>query len=999
VAVIETEGVQTALSPTSALPEGLWRDLVASSPELTLVTDHALVIRFASDSMLEMAGVDPATALGVPLARVIHRDDWDRVLRSLHDLFAHCGTIEVDCRARFADRGWLDVNVRARAIDHRGRTWIVMSARDVTLDRHNEAALARKVQLEHLLEKVQRRFIHVVPAEIDDAIEWALREIGQFLGADRGFVLRYDLIARNESMTHEWCEVGAVPEIDSYRDVSFDLVPIGIDRSLAGEVIAIPDIARLGGTWSVDRDFLLAEGLKSLLEFPIIIGGTATGSLGFDWTQTLATWTSDDLVALGMFSSSFAQLLDRKSTAIELDRTLDQLRMGFEGSPVPLTLIDLDGTILRVNDELCELVGFSAEDLEGRSAEVLVARAEHGGTSGWEIFAASPVVSGGDEIERPVQVELHTGHGRRAWGEIVPRAIVGSDGRPISFVVRVDDVTSVRAAEAALDESEARFAALVNNLPIPVMRMDPGGKTVFANPAADDLLPRLPDGGFNLPESTESLLQRHRAAAVESGQPQTAYFELDTDEGRRYHVGRFVPESGSDGITRSLLLFSMDLTERLQHESELDHRATHDPLTDLPNRSAFLADLSSALAGLVHEPGLIGVLFFDLDRFKVVNDSLGHGAGDELLVAIGQRLRGGLQPGDVIARLGGDEFTVLLQGRTNLAELVEAGEMLQRRLAQPVEVAGRTISISCSIGISTASEGNESPVEMMQWADAAMYQAKEHGRNRISVFDDALAAEVRGRLELDQRLRNAVEQQQFEVHYQPEIDLADGRVLGAEALLRWRTDDGLISAAEFIDLAEETGLIIPIGLWVLEEACRQAASWVARWPDRALTVRVNLSARQLDDGRLVEQVADVLERTGLSPQRLCLEITETAIMADAEASRRLLERLDRLGVSLAVDDFGTGYSSLAYLKQFPVDVLKIDRSFVDGLPRDAEDSAIVATIIRLAESLGMDVTAEGIETVEQAQTLTEMGCGKGQGFHFARPMPVDDFVRHLEAHG
>jgi diguanylate cyclase (GGDEF)-like protein/PAS domain S-box-containing protein len=982
--VIEFEGVQTAPSQKRALPDALWRDLVASSPELTLVTDHGLVIRFASDSMLQMAGIEPEAALGVPLARVIHRDDWDRVLRSLHEVLAGHDTVEVDCRARFADRGWLDVNVRARSIDHHGRTWIVMSARDVTLDRHNEAALARKVELEHLLEKVQRRFIHVAPAEIDDAIGWALRELGTFLGADRGFVLRYDLAARTETMTHEWCEAGAPADLAAYHDVSFDLVPIGIDRSLAGEVIAIPDIARLGGTWSVDRDFLLAEGLKSLLEFPIIIGATATGSLGFDWIRNLATWTSDDLVALGMFASSFAQLIDRNSTAIELDRTLDQLRMGFEGSPVPLTLIDLDGTILRVNDELCELVGFSADQLEGRSADILVATDENGLNTSFD-------------IDRVIQVELRTGHGRRAWGEIVPRAITNSDGMAISFVVRVDDVTSVRAAEAARDESEARFATLVDNLPIPVMRMGPLGDTLFANPAADDLLPRRADGAFELPEVTEQLLEGKRVAAVATGEPQTAYFELETDEGRRYHVGRFVPEAGPDGATRSLLLFTMDLTERIQHESELDHRATHDPLTDLPNRSAFLTRLGAALEGLRRSPGLVGVLFFDLDRFKVVNDSLGHGAGDELLVAIGRRLRGGLRAGDVIARLGGDEFTVLLQGRTDVGELVAAGEVLQRKLAEPVEVAGQTISISCSIGISTASKGTESPVEMMQWADAAMYQAKEHGRNRITVFDEMLAAEVRGRLELDQRLRTAVELQQFEVHFQPEVELTTGRVLGAEALLRWRTDDQLISAAEFIDLAEETGLIIPIGAWVLEEACQQAATWVARWPERDLTVRVNLSARQLDDGRLVDQVADVLARTGLAPGQLCLEITETAIMADAEASRRLLEALDSLGVSLAVDDFGTGYSSLAYLKQFPVDVLKIDRSFVDGLPGDTEDTAIVATIIRLAESLGMDVTAEGIETVEQATTLTSMGCSKGQGYHFARPMPADDFVRHLES--
>jgi EAL domain-containing protein (putative c-di-GMP-specific phosphodiesterase class I) len=257
---------------------------------------------------------------------------------------------------------------------------------------------------------------------------------------------------------------------------------------------------------------------------------------------------------------------------------------------------------------------------------------------------------------------------------------------------------------------------------------------------------------------------------------------------------------------------------------------------------------------------------------------------------------------------------------------------------------------------------------------------------------------VRDRLELDQRLRTAVERLDFEVHFQPEVDLVSGRILGAEALLRWRTEDGLVSAAQFIGLAEDTGLILPIGAWVLEQACAEAATWATDFPDRELTVRVNLSARQLDDADLADQVRSVLERTGLDPGRLCLEITETALMADAEASRLLLESLDALGVSLAVDDFGTGYSSLSYLKQFPVDVLKVDRTFVDGLPGDGEDVAIVSTIISLAESLGMDVTAEGIETVEQADTLTAMGCTKGQGFLFARPVPIEVFRAGLAEH-
>jgi EAL domain-containing protein (putative c-di-GMP-specific phosphodiesterase class I) len=276
-----------------------------------------------------------------------------------------------------------------------------------------------------------------------------------------------------------------------------------------------------------------------------------------------------------------------------------------------------------------------------------------------------------------------------------------------------------------------------------------------------------------------------------------------------------------------------------------------------------------------------------------------------------------------------------------------------------------------------------------------MYRAKDSGRDRVVMFDDTLAAEAQRRLDLDQRLRHAVDQHEFEVWFQPEVELDTGEIVGAEALIRWITDAGMRSANEFIWLAEETGLIVPMGNWVLEEACH----WTARWqrPDRDLLVRVNLSARQFDQPDLVDIVAGALARSGLPPKALCLEITETALMENAEASRAMLVQLDQLGVQLAIDDFGTGYSSLAYLKQFPVDVLKIDRTFVDGLPDDAEDMAIVTTIVRLAESLGMTVTAEGIETTPQAETLRSLGVRLGQGYLFARPMPAIEMQTRLDA--
>jgi diguanylate cyclase (GGDEF)-like protein/PAS domain S-box-containing protein len=988
--VTDIEAPLRADAPATSLPAGLWRQIVAASPELMLLCDHDHVVRFVSDSILTVTGVDPNVVVGLHLARIIHRDDWDDVGRALQRLRDGDPVAEVDCRARFADGEWHHVNVRGSQVAHPDGDWIVVGVRDVTADRRNEATLARKVALERVLEQVQRRFIHVLPSAIDDAMGWALREIGTFLGAERAYLLTYDLERRTESMTHEWCARGAAPDIATYQDVAFDLVPTTSERGLAGDVIAIRDVEALGEGWEADRQFLLDEGVRSLLEFPVVIGGRPVGSLGFDWTSRPATWTEDDLGGIGMFASSFAQLLTRQRTADELERTLQELRMGFEASPVPLVLVDPTGTILRVNDELCQLVGFGPAMLEGRPGRDLVVPADQATLARWRTVGRE------HDPATPPRIELLTGNGRRVWVHAYRRPVLGDDGRVASYVVRLEDATSVKVAEAALDQSETRFAALVDNLPVPVVRVGERGQTLFANPAARDLLAIGPDGRDPLAGEARAMLSTARVTSMRTGRPQSTTFEIDTPEGPRFYETRFVPEPGDDGTVRSLLIFALDLTERRQHEAELAHHASHDPLTGLPNRRAFLGHLGDSLEDLrIRGEGLVAALFFDLDRFKVVNDSLGHSAGDELLIAVGRRLRDVLGRADVIARLGGDEFTVLLPACTDLDDVLATAERVQLALSEPVDVGLRHITVTCSIGVAVARTGHESPVEMMQWADAAMYQAKELGRNRVAVFDDTLAAGVRDRLELDQRLRTAVEHRDFEVHFQPEVELTTGEILGAEALLRWRTDDGLVSAAEFIGLAEDTGLIVPIGAWVLEQACAEAARWARDRPDRCLTVRVNLSARQLDDAGLADEVRRVLAETGLPPERLCLEITETALMADAEASRELLESLDRLGVSLAVDDFGTGYSSLSYLKQFPVDVLKIDRSFVDGLPGDAEDSAIVSTIVRLAESLAMDVTAEGIETFEQAETLTAMGCTKGQGFLYARPMPVDEFRRVL----
>jgi diguanylate cyclase (GGDEF)-like protein/PAS domain S-box-containing protein len=452
------------------------------------------------------------------------------------------------------------------------------------------------------------------------------------------------------------------------------------------------------------------------------------------------------------------------------------------------------------------------------------------------------------------------------------------------------------------------------------------------------------------------------------------------------------------GNVLGLTVSGRDITQRKALQEQLSHQAFYDPLTNLPNRALFLDRLSHALARKERRDGDLAVLFLDLDRFKVINDSLGHGAGDELLIQSGRRLLACLRPQDTIARLGGDEFGVLLED-VDVQSAIQVAERILTALHPGFDIGGREVFVTASIGVALSRSHHTQPDELIRDADLAMYQAKAKGKARYEIFDRGMNARVLERMELEMDLRSAIARQEFKIYYQPVVHLGTGAITEVEALVRWEhVARGLLPPADFINLSEETGLIVPLGKWVLVEACRQVMEWQTQYPTHPpLTVSVNLSARQFQQPNLVQEIRQALAATGLDSSTLKLEITETVLMHDAPSTLAKLRALKALGIHIAIDDFGTGYSSLGYLKRFPLDTLKIDRSFVDGIVNNTDDRAIVRAVVTVAKSLNLSVTAEGIETDEQLGQLWSLGCDRGQGFYFARPLAARAMGELLEA--
>jgi diguanylate cyclase (GGDEF)-like protein/PAS domain S-box-containing protein len=655
---------------------------------------------------------------------------------------------------------------------------------------------------------------------------------------------------------------------------------------------------------------------------------------------------------------------------------------------------DGDGRIVFWNDGARRTFGYTEDEAMGRPITALLPEGQ--GTGGLPEPGQVAGTGSSGLLGKTREME-----GRRKDGGEFPLELSlasWSTGEETFYTWMIRDITDRKRAESALRESEGRLRAIVEHVPAIVYTAEPGpsGRWLFVSPQVESLLGFTPEEWMADPDLWFRQLHpddRDRVLQEESGQwaertpGDAGEYRMLTKQGRVIwvrDVGAVI--TNHDGVPLYWSGVLSDITDRKVLEEQLEHQAFHDTLTGLANRALFVDRVEHALTRSDRDAGGLAVVFLDLDDFKTINDSLGHGLGDRVLVEVAARLKESLRPADTVARLGGDEFAILLEG-ASVEEAIHVVERIIDSLEAPILQDTKTILVHASFGIAIGEHRRWTGADLLRNADVAMYAAKARGGGGFEVFQPDMHVAALRRLETHAELQEAIHERQFVLHYQPIIDLETGRTVAVEALIRWNHPArGLVPPAEFIPVAEESDLIVQIGRWVLEEACHQVSEWQTEFPSKPpLAVNVNVSGKQFQHPRLVEEVGEVLRTSGIDPSSLTLEITESLLIQDTEAAVARLRDLKALGVRVAVDDFGTGYSSLGYLQRFPIDTLKIDKAFVDAIGEGEEGSAIVRAIISLGESLSMGVSAEGIESAEQLALLQDLHCDLGQGYFFSKP--------------
>lgn len=797
-----------------------------------------------------------------------------------------------------------------------------------------------------------------------------------------------DDAARREVVVTGSADAILIFDADTLRIISANAGAAGVfgypDSALRG--MSVPELLGAGGGISeTELRALLAEASA---EIP---GRRADGG---EFTLE-AVFARSPGVEDSFYVGTFRDVSERIRYENELREAEENFRSIFENAVEGIFRTTPRGCYLQANPALARIYGFDGPDELIRhftdiSAELYVQPGRR------DEFVR--ILQERDEVydfESPIRRK----DGSVIWISENARVVKDEDGVVRYYEGTVMDITQRRAMQTALERQNALFGQLFENSPLAIVLVDVEGNIVEVNTGFEALFGYTREEVlgrdnriFIVPEDQLSEVNNVRRRVLDGE-------IIQRETVRRTRGGDLVPVNilGSPvrigGRTTNIFWVYQDISERKEFERQIIHQAFHDSLTGLPNRSLFRERLGRAVERIKRRPDYhFASMLIDLNKFKWVNDSLGHQAGDALLVEVGTRLRGCVRSMDTVARLGGDEFAILLEEFRTSKEVVGVANRIQAEMRRPFRWNGKEILTGASVGIVLQGRDYAGAEDILRDADIAMYKAKERGRGHL-VFSNRMRQEVLEVITMENELRQAIDREQLVLHYQPIYTVAGGELEGFEALVRWNhPQQGLVMPDRFIPLAEETGLIVPLGQWVVSAACRQLSRWDAEAGEGGcgLSMSVNLSCKQFVQHTLVEMISRCLRENALAPSRLKLEITESAIVHDPATAADKLRRLKELGVDLAVDDFGTGYSSLSYLRQFPVDILKIDRSFISGTDTPKENAEIVRSLIDMAHSLGLRVTAEGVETPEQLERLQAVRCDRAQGYMFARPLPPEE---------
>jgi diguanylate cyclase (GGDEF)-like protein/PAS domain S-box-containing protein len=862
---------------------------------------------------------------------------------------------------------------------------LVSMAIDATERRHAQEALRHRVEFEKLIASVSTRFANLADEDLDGAIMETLGTVGPFVGAERAHVFMLLDDGLSARIAYEWNAPGVESRKEIYGELPAASFPWWIDKMRQGGIAGWRTPDELPAEAANERRLSERHGIRSSIFVPMAIEKRLFGSVGCSTVSHETEWSEETVALLRITGEIFASAIERSRTYRALRASEQRHRLLFERNLAGVYHNTLDGRMIDCNDALAEMLGYdSKEEFLHLNARDLYFEA-----SDRDRFIDRILSDGG---LRSVEICLRRKDGRPIW-LLESVHLLGGDGEPRILEGTLIDITDRKLSETALRDSEARYRLMAENSTDLIARTTARGVLVYASDAIRSLLGYEPNevmghSVFEYIEPEDHHLVQHFTRGLELGNtPRTYSYRARRKDGSLVWfetTSRPIAHSVHGGIDE-IVSVSRDISQRRRAEEQIEYQAYHDALTGLPNRLLFRDRLTIALAHAKRQQKPLAVMFLDLDRFKYVNDTLGHSLGDELLRVLAARLRSVLREGDTIARMGGDEFTVLVADLRTPDDAAKTAQKLLDTVAEPVRVEGHELYVTTSIGIALYPNDGDTAEALLKNADTAMYRAKDAGRSSYRLCTRAMNSRAAERLSIESALRRALERDELVVYYQPIVHLDTRRTAGMEALIRWnRPGHGIVPPITFIGIAEETRMIVPIGEWVLREACKQAKAWQqSRYP--SLRIAVNLSPRQFQQSDLREVVARALEDSGLAPRYLELEITEGTAMFQTDRTIASLAELRELGVGIAIDDFGIGHSSLSYLRQFPIDRVKIDREFIQEIDTSRSNRAIVSAIVAMAHGLDLSVTAEGVETEAQVSFLREQRCEEVQGYLFGRP--------------